>query len=108
DKPIQFRKNDNVTEGKFELRLLYNNLKKLTIVLNFDFNDGGTVTYTTIDGGNDPGFNPPNSLTSILKPDFVKLLVFDGELAANLLDPERTNAQRAIEEMYQLSFFNKM
>jgi uncharacterized coiled-coil DUF342 family protein len=109
DKVIQFRKNKLVSEGVFELRLLYNGNKRLTIELNFDFNDSGKVTYfTTGQSGKDEGFNIPPILRSILTAEFVKLLIFDGELAANLLDADSTNAQSSIEAIYQLYFFNRI
>ncbi|GGC43052.1 hypothetical protein GCM10011386_39160 [Parapedobacter defluvii] len=109
DKPQQFRKNKQTLHGQFELKLLYAKHKRLTIVLDFDFSNEGAVNYiTTGPHGMDSGFNPPVGLTSVLKPDFVNLLMFDGELAANLLNPEHTNAQKAIEEMYQLLFLQRM
>jgi DNA sulfur modification protein DndD len=47
-------------------------------------------------------------LKPFLSLEFVKLLVFDGELAAQLLDSRHTNAQKAIDQMYQLTFFADM
>ncbi|MCZ4245463.1 AAA family ATPase [Pedobacter punctiformis] len=109
DIALQFRKNKNTASGSFELRLLYNGSKRLTIELNFNFNDHGKVTYyTTGLAGKDEGFNIPSILRPILTPDFVNLLMFDGELAANLLDAESTNAQNSIEAIYQLHFFDRV
>ncbi|MES2375371.1 MAG: hypothetical protein V4553_02270 [Bacteroidota bacterium] len=109
EQPINFRKDNSVTDGHFILRLLYNRTKRLTIEIHFDFNDNGKFTYyTTGPNGKDEGFHPPFDLKFILKPDFVKLLIFDGELAANLLSSSHTNAQNAIETMYQLYFFNRI
>lgn len=109
DKPKQFRKDRHTTQGHFKLKLLYDGRKRLTILLDFDFTGEGKVSYTTTGpSGNDMGFNPPAGLSAVLKPDFVNLLMFDGELAAHLLDPEHTNAQRAIEEMYQLLLLQRM
>lgn len=108
EKPINFRKDNAIKHGKFELKLLYNQ-RRLTIEIAFDFEDGGKYAYYTTDvNGKDEGFLPPFDLKSILKPDFVKLLIFDGELAANLLSTSHTNAQNAIEIMYQLHFLNRI
>jgi hypothetical protein len=108
DKPIQFRKNTSNKKGSFELELLHNN-RRLTISLDFDFGGDGKVDYrTTRRKGLKEGFQPPEDLKQFLKPEFVKLLIFDGELASNLLDSRHTNAQKAIEEMYQLDYFLRM
>lgn len=95
--------------GSFELKLLYENEKRLTFILNFDFGGKGSVSYTTVGpNGNNSEFLPPNSLRSVLQGDFISLLIFDGELAEQLLDSKSTNAQKAIDEMYQLTLFNRM
>jgi DNA sulfur modification protein DndD len=108
DKPQQFRKNKDTHRGEFDLRLLYGENRRLTINMEFDFSDSGRVIYKTTDRGMEDGFNPPTGLINVLKPDFITLLMFDGELASNLLDANHTNAQKAIEEIYQLHFLQRM
>lgn len=106
-----FQKNVDTEEGQFELRLSHNQ-RRLTLQMQFDFAAGEVKYYTTSSsssgGGKEVGFHPPPTLRPFLSPEFIKLLVFDGELAAQLLDAKHTNAQKAIEDMYQLTFFPRM
>jgi hypothetical protein len=106
--PVQhFRKNDKTEKGEFELRLLHND-RRLTLLLQMNFITCEIKYITTSLRGKEVGFYPPIELKPFLSAEFVKLLVFDGELAAQLLDSKHTNAQKAIEEMHQLTFFPKM
>ncbi|RZJ90682.1 MAG: hypothetical protein EOO20_07435 [Chryseobacterium sp.] len=111
EKMQSFQKNQSTEQGQFELRLLHNQ-RRLTIELQFDFISGEVKYYTTssnaVTGGKELGFLPPTALRPFLSLEFIKLLVFDGELAAQLLDAKHTNAQKAIEDMYQLTFFPLM
>lgn len=111
EKVHSFQKNTSTEQGQFELRLLYNQ-RRLTIQMQFDFTAGVVKYYTTssnsASGGKESGFHPPATLRPFLSLEFIKLLVFDGELAAQLLDAKHTNAQKAIEDMYQLTFFPLM
>ncbi len=109
DKPNSFKKNSNTSSGSFELKLRHSN-RRLTIRIEFDFTQDEEIpTYwTTSTVGTDKGFNLPDELVPFLKPEFVKLLIFDGELAAQLLNPHSTNAQDAIEVLYQLPVLKQM
>lgn len=107
-KPIELRKSRDYLDGQFELILLVNE-RRLTIKMLFDFTDNIKPKYvTTTQHGKEDGFRPPSDLRPFLTPEFVKLLIFDGELATQLLDSKYTKAQQAIEGMYQLSIFNTM
>jgi len=101
------KKNGNKKNGQFTLQLLANE-KRITIVMNFDFEED-SVTYATAAGhGIMEGFVPPRELKQFLKHEFVKLFVFDGEFAESLLKHNDTNAQMAIEELFQLSVLSKL
>ncbi len=97
-----FQKQDNPDpDGLFELRLLLNE-QRVTIVLEFDF-DSGRVYYKTTRGhGQVNGFDPPMEFRRFMNREFVKFFVFDGELADNLLRQEHTDAQQAVESLFQV------
>jgi DNA sulfur modification protein DndD len=91
--------------GFFRVSLLVDG-RRVTIALNFDF-DQGTVNYTTtLASGMKVGFRPPPAIEKFLKPKFVDFYVFDGELAEHLLSHAHTDAQSVIENLFQLSLFN--
>lgn len=106
----EFQKRDRVVdEGRFELYLLHDD-RRLTIILEFDFQEGKVSYKTTYAdaGGQSVGFHPPRGLQTFFTPDFVEFFVFDGELAEQLLDKQHTDAQRAIESLFQLHLFDSM
>src|SRR5690606_26903040 len=71
--------------------------------------DANKVRYTTtIQSGMKQGFHPPPDLVRFFRPEFVSLFAFDGELANKLLDAQHTNAQRAIESLFQLHLFDSI
>jgi DNA sulfur modification protein DndD len=92
--------------GVFRVTLLVDG-RRVTICLNFDF-DQGTVQYTTtLSSGMKIGFRPPPGIEKFLLPEFVDFYVFDGELAEHLLNKESTDAQSVIENLFQLSLFSQ-
>lgn len=106
-----FRANDNVEAGAFELGLLIEGqvgslVKHYRLTASFDF-ISGTYKYSTLrteerGGGDEPGLVLPPDLKHILKPEFIKLFVFDGELARDIRDLNKAAADRAIRTLYQL------
>ena len=101
----EFRADDEVTDGGFELGLLIND-KQYRLTLTFDFNDGG-YSYSTLrtkerGGGKESGRALPLALKHRLKPNFTRLFVFDGELANEIRAVDRAEADRAIKALYQL------
>lgn len=100
------RGNENGS-GSFRTTLLVDG-RRLTIALNFDF-DQGTVNYTTtLPSGMKNGFRPPSSIEKFLTPQFVSFYIFDGELAEHLLSRDYTDAQSVIENLFQLSLFGEV
>jgi DNA sulfur modification protein DndD len=97
--------------GTFVLSIMCDG-RRYTIELLFDFVRGTLDTHTTgSTGGKKHGFHPPLAVAKFLTPEFVNFFVFDGELAADLLDSKKTNADRAIEGLFQLQLldeFNKL
>lgn len=101
---FQKRNGGNTRSGLFEVRLLLNN-RRATIVMEFDF-ESGRVTYKTTYGpGQRAGFHPPAEFRRFLNPNFVNFFVFDGELAQRLLDRSKTNAEAAVETLFQVNTF---
>jgi DNA sulfur modification protein DndD len=67
------------------------------------------VTYKTTHGsGQRAGFQPPNAFRRFLNPNFVNFFVFDGELAQRLLDRTQTNAEAAVEALFQINMFSTL
>lgn len=93
--------------GLFELRAMVDETL-LTVELNADFEEGQAYYTTTIGEGKKPGFKPPKCLRDILRPDFVKFFVFDGELAGDLLDRKQTKAEGVIDSLFRLGLFEDL
>ena len=107
-----FSANDDVETGEFELGLLIEGRrggppKHYRLTVNFDFKNG-SYQYSTLrseerGGGREPGLVLPPDLKHILKSEFIRLFVFDGELARDIRrDLNRVAADRAIRTLYQL------
>ena len=99
------RGNENGT-GAFRVTLLVDG-RRVTICLNFDFDQGTVNCTTTLPSGMKNGFRPPPGIEKFLLPEFVNFYVFDGELAEHLLSRHHTDAQRVIENLFQLYLFNE-
>jgi DNA sulfur modification protein DndD len=104
----QFRKKGSKkTQGVFETTVLCNE-RRYTFRLIFDFVENTVHYTTTLKSGLKNGFYPPQELQRFLRPGFVNLFIFDGEQAALLLDSQHTNAEAAIEDLFQLKTLNHM
>lgn len=97
----EFRKKGSTAdEGRFEVTLSVDD-KRVTIIMKLDFVEG-TVSYlTTRLDGQVTRFDPPHSVARFLSPDFVEYFVFDGELAADLLNREHTSAETIMDRLFQ-------
>src|SRR5690606_8683576 len=73
--------------------------------INFDF-DKGKASYSSskigISGGLESGFFLPSEVRALFTPDFVKLFVFDGEVASKIIDISKSEAENAIKSLYSL------
>lgn len=81
---------------------------RLTLVLDLDFEEGVATYSTTVGSGKKVGFQPPSALKRFLKPDFVRLFVFDGEQAEELLSSKHTKANDALDSLFQLRHLDRM
>mgnify|MGYP001190480569 CR=1 FL=1 len=105
---MSFQKKTNPSShGQFQVSLRYNGTR-ITILMEFDFNQGKVSYFTTAGSGKKTGFKPPSPCKDFLSQDFINFLVFDGELAQQLLDPNSSNAKKAIENLYKLKYFHRM
>ena len=104
----KYQKRDNpLPSGLFELRLLLNE-RRVTIIMDFDFDNGRIYYKTTRGDGQVEGFDPPIEFRRFMHEDFVKFYVFDGELADNILNREHTDAQKAVENLFQIHLLELM
>ncbi len=94
-------------EGTFQVAVL-NNDRRVTFTVNLDFEEGTVSCTTTLPSGMKHGFHPPRELERFLRPDFVNLFVFDGELASHLLNATHTDAEAAVEDLFQLKIFSQI
>ena len=105
---MEFQKHDeSEPSGIFELSLMLND-RRVTIILEFDFENGRIYYKTTRGHGQVEGFDPPMEFMRFMNQDFVKFYVFDGELADNILSPKHTDAQRAVENLFQVHLLKRM
>jgi peptidoglycan hydrolase CwlO-like protein len=101
------KKGSRSPTGAFTLRLALNE-KRLTIAMEFDF-DAGRIEYrTTFGSGQESGFRPPLDVRRFMNEDFVNFFVFDGELAENLLNKRYTDAEKAVESLFQVHLLPRM
>ena len=104
----RFRKKDSEDErGEFEVRLQLNG-RPLTMALEFDFGLGVVDYKTTWASGQERGFAPPAPLRRFMNEGFVNFFIFDGELADDLLDAEKTDAGKAVESLFQVHLLAQM
>ncbi|KWV59185.1 hypothetical protein AS026_29220 [Rhizobium altiplani] len=102
----KLQKKGGAPTGLFEVKLMMNQ-QRVTIRLEFDF-EAGRVRYRTTRGsGQMEKFDPPPNFRRFLNTDFVDFFVFDGELAAHLLDDKYTDANSVVEALFQLSTLQK-
>ena len=102
----EFRR-DGSDMGKFELRLEYNG-RPLTLLMEFDFETRSVQYKTTGRDGQKSGFGPGRTLARFLNEKFVNFFVFDGELADDLRDPQKTDARKAMESLFQVDLLDLM
>lgn len=101
------KKGNEEGKGKFELQLEVND-KRLTIVLEFNFDLGRVYYKTTWGSGQQHGFEPPRQVKPFMNEQFVNFYIFDGELAENLLSPKHTHAEKAVESLFQINLLSDM
>ncbi|MGC1199842.1 MAG: AAA family ATPase, partial [Geitlerinemataceae cyanobacterium] len=101
------RSNASNSSGQFIVDLAIND-RRLTYELNLNFEDGNINYRTTFESGIKDGFETPPNLKKILNPEFIKLFIFDGELASHLLDAKHTRAREAIDALFQLSLLTDL
>jgi DNA sulfur modification protein DndD len=96
-------------EAVFELMLSVDG-QPLTFEMSFDFFEG-KVAYQTSrpgSGGVEDGYNPPIEVRRFLDNRFIELFFFNGELATDLLEKNKTAADNAIYSMCHLYLFDDM
>ena len=104
----EYQKRESSTDkGYFEVRLSLNN-SKVTILMDFDFDEGSVSYHTTINDGKDKGFNPPPEFLRFMNEDFVNFFIFDGELAEHLLDKDYSDAKLVVEKLFRINLLVAM
>lgn len=96
-------------EGSFRVTLLADG-KPVTFEMLFDFDSGSTTYQTTavVGGGVKRGWRPPTALLRFLTPSFLKLFIFDGEFADDLLKQGEQRADDAIGALCQLDLLDNV
>ncbi|MDP3714898.1 MAG: hypothetical protein Q8R21_00660, partial [Burkholderiales bacterium] len=89
------------------MRLLLND-KRVTIILNFDFNANRVSYKTTRGSGQLDGFDPPQEFRRIMNENIENFFVFDGELAENLLSKAHTDAEAVVESLFQINILKTL
>jgi DNA sulfur modification protein DndD len=96
------KKNGGVSRGSFTLRLVLDE-RLMTLVMLFDFNAKRVFYKTTYGAGREEKFAPPYKYRKFMSENFVKFYVFDGELAQQLLDRTKTDAETVVNDLFQIS-----
>lgn len=106
EKTVRDYKGNNGDQGEFEVKISIEN-EIFYIVLAFDFQRGKITYYTSrategAEGGKIKGYHLPQEIKAILTNNFVRLFVFDGELASSILDLSKNEAENAIKALYSI------
>lgn len=103
------KKDDSVRRGQFEVDLAIDG-QGMTIELVLDYVDGDAQYKTSYKdaGGILHEWDPPNAVKKFLTDQFIKLFIFDGELAPKLIESEKHEAERALDALFQLHLFDSM
>lgn len=106
-----FRQDDTTQAGLFELTLSVDG-KLYRLQLRFDYS-AGTCTYWTAragltGGGLEEGWLLPTDLRRLFTQDFVRLFVFDGELAKEIRTVGRDHAASAIKTLYKINLLAEL
>lgn len=105
-----FQKRNNASldsRGRFSVFLLLNG-KRMTVTMEFDFDQGKVRYKTTYGSGQSEGFHPPAEFRQFLNSNFVNFFVFDGELAYNLLDKTHADAESVVETLFHVRTLNQI
>ena len=95
------KKSSDREDGLFEVRLLLND-RRVTIRMEFDFENERIYYKTTHTAGQRDGFHPPSDFRRFMNENFVNFYVFDGELAQHLLNHEESDAEIVVEHLFQI------
>jgi len=111
DRVRAFRQDDFTATGLFELRLSID-AKPYRLQLRFDF-ESGVCSYWTAraeltGGGLEEGWLLPNDLKRLFTQEFVRLFVFDGELAKEIRAVGRDRAVSAIKTLYKINLLSEL
>lgn len=109
----KYRDKDNFKENGFFKLEIESDGQNIIFEISFNFEDEETskVKYTTTypnEGGLQNGHKPPIKFKKLFDEDFVKLFVFDGEMANDLLDSSKNKAYECIDSLCQLNIFDKI
>jgi DNA sulfur modification protein DndD len=103
------RASDARARGRFRVDLRADS-KPVTFELILDFEEGKAQYRTTspTTGGLLLRWEPPPGVRRFLTPEFIRLFVFDGEFAEQLLNREGNEAERAIDALCQLYLLDEV
>ena len=101
------KKNSECDDGLFEVRLRLNN-QRVTIKMEFDFENEQIFYKTTRGSGQRDGFYPPLTFRRFMNENFVNFYIFDGELAQHLLSREKTDAELVVENLFQINLLKAL
>lgn len=105
DKVKEFRPPFHVAEGSFTTRMLLDDVS-YSISINLNYIQG-YASYSTSrvgqQGGLNFGHNLPEYIKDVFTKEFVSRFIFDGELANDILNAEKDEAEQAIRFLYHLN-----
>jgi DNA sulfur modification protein DndD len=100
----EFRRKDATnSNGSFKVKLLVDE-QPVTFELELDFENGRVRCLTTRpgSGGVVRGWKPPQAIRRFVDASFLNLFIFNGELANELFQGDKTRADDAIDALCQL------
>lgn len=103
---LALRKSQGLETGSFLLSLLVEDagrpLREIELSYEFDFVEATAQIYTFREKsrGRERGFLPPEFIASFLTPSCAEVFVFKGDKAESLLNPQRSDAQAALDAFF--------
>ncbi|MDP2450748.1 MAG: hypothetical protein Q8M93_04745 [Polaromonas sp.] len=105
------RANDETKTGLFEVSLSIDR-KLFRLQLKFDYIAGTCVYWTTRSelsgGGLEEGWLLPSDIRRLMTSEFVRLFVFDGELAKEIRTVGKDRAAAAIKTLYKIDLLSEL
>ena len=101
--------NTDVKKGQFLARVMINkSIYIIILILNYEKGIAFYQTTRTEGGGLEDGHLLPPVVKHAFTEDFVKRFIFDGELAKDILNADKNEAEESIKHLYKINMLGEL